>query len=82
MPCDAGPSRNERAELKAELDKVTRLLCGLCQLIDNGVPTTHLVVPELAEWWEQHQLKDRERLISGALAKLTFAERKALGWDE
>ena len=31
------------------------------------------------DWWIEHQKKDKTRLINEALAKLTDAEKKALG---
>lgn len=49
---------------------------------------------ELADWWEEHQkadkarvkaekeLKEKKKLAEGALKKLTFAEKKALGIKE
>lgn len=88
MPCrcDGYPTELELAQ--KELDKLTDLLCTLCNQceyynfeIDNKV----------LDWWEKHKEADAKRLAKEkaereakllkkkALAKLSAAERKVLG---
>lgn len=67
MPCLDG--RDEAVLYAADVDKLTRLLCGLCDRIEEystDAPLTakHLLEssPELAEWWQKHKAADaRER---------------------
>ncbi len=75
------------------LDKNTALLCKMCQEVDdkhiyNGRDPE---ARKLADWWDDHQERDRKRLAqeeadkhkaalrATALSKLTKAERDALG---
>lgn len=93
MPCsDGGRYCSDDPELREKLDKVTRLLCGLCgRLIDAGKEGYIHKNKELSEWWEEHQRIDAARLRMEAmqkkkeglrklgLSKLTAEERQALG---
>lgn len=68
MPCsDGGCDNNHVTELGQRLDKVTRLLCGLCKVINEAgkVGINEAVfewMPELDAWWKNHQTEDRIRL--------------------
>lgn len=74
MPCNSdGFEESEEKCLRRELDKVTKLLCAHCEQWPPIVGT------DLGRWWLEHQELDKERIKSEALAKLTPAERKALG---
>jgi hypothetical protein len=93
MPCsDGGPVYHDDPETKQRLDKVTRLLCGLCQSLKNqGLDDDIYTTPELGDWWDNHQEQDRVRLECErkekeekeaklkALAKLSPRERRLLG---
>jgi hypothetical protein len=75
------------------LDRVTQLLCGLCDTIERGGNGKKelLANPNLRAWWESHKETDRKEkeriafearkkeLKKSALAKLTADERAALG---
>ena len=96
MPCsDGGPSYQENPETKDRLDKVTRLLCGLCRRLTNRGRAFHITDDaELAKWWAAHQEEDRRReererkereeaaAKRKALAKLSPRERRLLGIRE
>jgi hypothetical protein len=88
----AGPTQ---AELyKKEADKVTDLLCSFCEMVERAGDLT-LMPSKVRDWWEAHKELDRKRrakedaerkkreaankLRQDALAKLTPAEKKALG---
>lgn len=93
MPCRSFDDDNHDSGpyWKGKLDVVTDLLCQACQALDKAQGVDGIVVPpEVITWWEEHQQKDRERLIAeqkamtekqrqAALAKLTPHERKLLG---
>jgi hypothetical protein len=78
---------------RAELDRLTRLLCYLCGKMrdTNEFRTALLENRELSHWWGLHLAEDarraeedeRERRFAtakaAALAKLTPEEREALG---
>jgi hypothetical protein len=68
MPCY--DSRNEpdniRAEAKrdfqADLDKLTRMLCRACAVIEKKANALELSMgAELSEWWERHKRLDKKR---------------------
>lgn len=82
------------------LNELVKMLCSICtnlgedaknKLIYNGKDAT---ARDLADWWEQHQKADEERiekekkeknkkkLIKKALSKLSKSERKALGFND
>ena len=84
MPCE-GPVGCDHGQDFQDLDRLTRFVC---ELIDVGTVT----VPEyLADWYQRHQEVDRRRRAEktrddvrrkardAGLAKLTRAERDALG---
>lgn len=61
---------NTNAKLKGELDKVTRLLCGTMKIWPKDVQVRVCNnVPGLADWWEEHQVKDLKREKAEAIAK-------------
>jgi hypothetical protein len=82
VPRPSGPSKRER-ELKTELDKVTRLLCGVLRAVENEVGGSGCLVDEETQaWWEEHQKVDAARmeaLKAQALKKLEPDEIEALG---
>ena len=95
MPCsDGGCDAEDRRETQDRLDKVTRLLCSLLETVDkNGNGDLILDAGnsfELADWWKEHQEKDRKRIAEerreearirkkkNALKKLTQEERNLL----
>ena len=73
MPCHApgGPDelsegekrgiRSERIQRKKDLDKVTRLLCGLLSDLEENFPEYKLFNNELEEWWNEHKEFDKKR---------------------
>lgn len=93
MPCsDGGTYCSEDTETKNRLDKVTRLLCGLCERAECEARGTLISNDEeLAQWWAKHQEEDLRReeqerkereekeAKRKALAKLSPRERRLLG---
>ena len=88
MPCQdegqyAHHAEQELKELREKVDKLTRMLCGLCTELEQrpAVGTLLLAMDsELAVWWEAHGRADYLRKTKeAALAKLTAAEREVLG---
>lgn len=92
MPCtDGGPSASEEnAELRGHVNYLTDMLCRIMQILKNRGEVG--ICPSQAQvWWEQHKRIDAARLKAeeaerkeqatreAALAKLTPAERRALG---
>lgn len=95
MPCmsyDDSPTYNVK-EWKAKTDKLARIACkAMTELVEQG-KADFLILrdDEVREWWEAHQIADREarearekkerenRIRREALAKLTPEERKILG---
>lgn len=67
------------------IDIYTKTLCDVCASIDGTTRENILWdgrVKEarmLAEWWQNHQEADKERIREEALAKLTKLEREVLG---
>lgn len=103
-PDDKYSLRQDNRELQDEVSKLKRLLCQACHAMENSTDDrmyhilNTLVVQsegtdftELAEWWEEHQKEDKERIererqeaerqreMSEAVAKLTPRERDLLG---
>ena len=86
MPCEGGPCE----DIKPEFDKVTRLLCEICETYQYAEDFDTLS-SDLRSWWKQHQKEDAARIEKEnrrkkvdlikkrALAKLTSQERAALG---
>lgn len=65
MPCDSSQgmgdayredpqSRREIQIMKAELDKVTAMLCSLLRSLDDHVP----LPPDIAKWYHEHKQWD------------------------
>jgi len=90
MPCqDDGQAdyydRIERRNLKKRLDRVTAMLCEMCQRSDTVLP------PDIREWFQKHREADRKRIAAeqaaetaarakaAALDKLTPEEKRLLG---
>lgn len=60
MPCfDPDADRYASEELRKRCDKLTRLLCEACKLVDLG--KLGRSSPELRAWWQQHQAWDKKR---------------------
>jgi len=93
MPCLSGPSEAELwHEERLKNDRVTALLCALCQRIEEG-PSSKVINedPALVAWWQEHKRLDaerkaqeardfrRKRVAEEARSKLTREERIALG---
>ncbi len=58
MPCiyEESPQEKLQAKTKKELDKLTAMLCEVCDLLDDGK------LPEdIRHWWRKHQEQDRKR---------------------
>lgn len=80
MPCrdyDDEPAQiiqgahNTNRKLKADLDKVTRLLCGTMKTMSEPqVKIVCSLVPDLKDWWEDHKLKDQKREAQEKALKL------------
>jgi hypothetical protein len=91
MPCSSD-GRSSCEGLSEELDKVTAMLCLICQEFETAsmaLPST-----EIKQWWKKHKEVDRERIERelrelkikedklSAISKLTPYERKLLGLRE
>ena len=95
MPCmsyDDRPDYSSR-DWKNKTDKLARIACkAMTELVEQG-KADFLILrdDEVRDWWEQHQIADRQarearekkereaRIRKEALAKLTPEERKILG---
>jgi hypothetical protein len=71
MAC-RGPdtTAEDRRAQQTRIDKLTRLLCEACGLLDQ---TDADFTPALAEWWDQHQELDRKRTQADELARVEAA---------
>jgi len=94
MPCrDDGyeiSDKEYREGLRKQVDSLTDSLCSACRLLEQKNLLEKLPT-KVREWWEEHKKADlvreaRERaekaqqaLKEKALAKLTQAEKRALG---
>lgn len=65
MPCydprdhfDYEDMQTERRKMQDKLDKLTRMLCKIC----NEVPAASNVDAEIQEWFGQHKAFDDSRL--------------------
>lgn len=78
MPCrsweaECSGTGEELNKLREELDKVTALLCSLCESVDNcgdGVEVYMTDVTGLPEWWAKHKEKDYRRKYLEAVAPI------------
>jgi hypothetical protein len=66
MPCQSGPDYQTEHSYKAELDKVTRLLCYVMahqEAMNLGRPfqVRPSYEDELQAWWAAHKALDEER---------------------
>lgn len=96
MPCTDGgvpfpPSRHEVLHAK-----MPAALCGLLAVLlqEFGIGKTNKLInmidareagvspEEIKEWWAEHKTRDLKRLRREAKAKLTKAEREALGIED
>lgn len=74
MPCNDGgyPSfmhAEDVREFNKKIDKLTRMLCGLCKAVDrvqDAELNMELIdsVKGLRQWWNKHQAIDRKREAS------------------
>jgi hypothetical protein len=91
MPCRYYETEEERmTPFFDRLNKLTRIACELANRIEKTDTISELrkFSKETVEWWNQHKeqdaiktKQDKERLRSEALAKLSKAERNALGFS-
>lgn len=67
MPCYDSRSDPEyiRSEFKADIDKLTRLLCEACTMLELGTDLKE-GSSELRKWWEEHAKWDEQRRKSRA----------------
>lgn len=71
MPCRYYGPGEEEAIIRAECDKVTRLLCTTMTEIQNegALHRPGLCLPqEVLDWWEDHKAKDAKRKAAEAAA--------------
>lgn len=63
MPCQDHQGEAENEQMRERVDKLTRMLCGLCQRAEQRDPKLGLLRedPELAQWWEEHKQADFKR---------------------
>jgi hypothetical protein len=91
MPCrDDGPSEYDCDMMKRRLDVATRVACELSHIL-RGNKQLDQATRETKEWIQRHDAADAKRKLEeererqekkvrrSALAKLTLAEKKALG---
>ncbi len=91
MPCRYDSDDYAR-DTRAELDKLTRLLCEACTIgAPNSGKSAADYSDELKNWWAKHQKWDehrreqeqeqlrRKKLYAKALSKLTDEEKELLG---
>jgi hypothetical protein len=59
--CEGGDCENStKEEVKAELDRVTALLCSTMQCLESGKKLPEAV----GQWWQEHQVLDEKRLAN------------------
>ena len=67
MPCrDNWGTAEDFAEYQRKIDKLTRMLCGLCKVVEDftdGDDDVMVIdkVKNLRKWWNAHQAADRKR---------------------
>lgn len=93
MPCnDWGSSGRGYYEDTSRVDKLARIACNLARAIEkHGLSVSVGTTKETQDWWQQHKRHDearakreqqeraRQQERRKILAKLTLAERKAIG---
>lgn len=90
MPCTYDDDGEDERRLRDECDKLTRLLCEACQIIEDAkIERSH----ELNTWWFDHKRQDAVRRqreqdaeqekkdLESVRAKLTYRELRLLGLD-
>ena len=77
MPCTYDESPEEKAapfnKLRAELDDVTRMLCGVMTVLERErvkYENLYPEVPGLKEWWAKHKKSDAKRKIAELEAEI------------
>lgn len=73
--------RNDIKKLREDHDKVTRMLCTLCSVLEERYRTVwnNVVSYELRDWWTAHQEVDKKRRAAEAFAKhQTDVKKRAL----
>lgn len=84
MPCHDPRSDQAIRDQKIELDKVTRLLCFICNKFKNEInrlrprlPNDEKLILELNDWIDDHKEMDTQRM-NELLAELDSSERALL----
>jgi hypothetical protein len=72
MPCRGPDDLLSYDQLRAQRDKLTRMLCATLER--TNVPAE---LPDVAAWWAEHQRLDRERREAAAAWAKEQAERDA-----
>ena len=72
MPCRGPDDRYTYDELRAERDKLTRMLCATLER--TSVPAD---LPDVAGWWDKHRRLDRIRRKAAEAAAKEKAESEA-----
>lgn len=63
MPCSDSRSYDDTL-VKEKMDKLTRMLCAACRLIEsewNAIPNWMPELDELVLWWDEHKVLDERR---------------------
>jgi hypothetical protein len=78
---ELGIECEQSAKLRAELDKLTRMLCQACGVLED---VFEAVPPgEVTDWWEQHKRDDAERWAAEQAAARSEGEQAAVrSWVE
>lgn len=90
-----GGSSAELAATRRHVNELETMLCGICRRADALPTSANVDLigadPTLATWWQHHKAidgrraakeaarKERDKLAKSAKAKLSPAEREALG---
>lgn len=93
MPCRDWEDgfRTDEGYSAAKVDKLTRMLCYLCNAVQINDGRLIKANKELSDWWKEHRVADakrrkaeadklaKQKLKQAALAKLTDEEKRVLG---
>lgn len=67
-------------EAKQKNFNVEGALCDVLTLLeDKGLLKTASIPPDILEWWNGHQAREKQKIKREALAKLSSKEKRALG---